>query len=151
MSDSVGQYLNEIGMVPLLNAQEEEQFGTGVDIDVVGQRLRRVGGTTPSYLQVVHVDTVHADHRRSGHGQAHLGRRDDVDISDPRIGGLLPGIVGDHQDHQVEGQRPTGLQDGGGVPQMRWVECPPEEADPARSDGGLGAWHGSMILTTGRS
>ena len=23
MSDSVGQYLNEIGMVPLLNAQEE--------------------------------------------------------------------------------------------------------------------------------
>ncbi|SVA28807.1 uncharacterized protein METZ01_LOCUS81661, partial [marine metagenome] len=26
MSDSVGQYLNEIGMVPLLNAQEEREL-----------------------------------------------------------------------------------------------------------------------------
>jgi len=37
------------------------------------------------------------------------------------------------------------------MPQMRWVERPPEETDPARSDGGLGARHDSMILTVWRS
>ena len=31
MSDSVGQYLNEIGMVPLLNAQEERQLSQTIE------------------------------------------------------------------------------------------------------------------------
>ena len=43
MSDSVGQYLNEIGMVPLLTAEEERELARTIDAGVAA-RERLAGG-----------------------------------------------------------------------------------------------------------
>ena len=45
MSDSVGQYLNEIGAVALLNAQEERELSQAIERGVEA-RLRKEGGET---------------------------------------------------------------------------------------------------------
>ena len=45
MSDSVGQYLNEIGMVPLLNAQEERELSQIIEAGAEA-RAREVAGET---------------------------------------------------------------------------------------------------------
>ena len=48
MSDSVGQYLNEIGMVPLLNAQEERELSQIIEAgaDARARERARVHSTT---------------------------------------------------------------------------------------------------------
>jgi len=43
MSDSVGQYLNEIGMVPLLNAQEERQLSQIIEAGVEARTKKEEG------------------------------------------------------------------------------------------------------------
>ena len=43
MSDSVGQYLNEIGMVPLLNAQEERELSQIIEAGADARAARRPG------------------------------------------------------------------------------------------------------------
>ncbi len=45
MSDSVGQYLNEIGMVPLLNAQEERELSQIIEAGAAA-RVREDAGET---------------------------------------------------------------------------------------------------------
>ena len=45
MSDSVGQYLNEIGMVPLLNAQEERELSQTIEAGAAA-RARQEDGET---------------------------------------------------------------------------------------------------------
>ena len=45
MSDSVGQYLNEIGMVPLLNAQEERQLSQTIEAGTEARARKEAGAT----------------------------------------------------------------------------------------------------------
>jgi len=45
MSDSVGQYLNEIGMVPLLNAQEERELSQIIEAGVAARERKDNGET----------------------------------------------------------------------------------------------------------
>ncbi len=45
MSDSVGQYLNEIGAVPLLNAAEERKLSQTIERGVEARRLKEEGET----------------------------------------------------------------------------------------------------------
>ena len=45
MSDSVGQYLNEIGMVPLLNAQEERELSKLIEAGVAARARKEEGET----------------------------------------------------------------------------------------------------------
>ena len=45
MSDSVGQYLNEIGMVPLLNAQEERELSQIIEAGAAARARKEVGET----------------------------------------------------------------------------------------------------------
>ena len=43
MSDSVGQYLNEIGMVPLLNAQEERELSQIIERGAEARAKKEAG------------------------------------------------------------------------------------------------------------
>ncbi|MED6328266.1 MAG: sigma-70 family RNA polymerase sigma factor [Actinomycetota bacterium] len=45
MSDSVGQYLNEIGMVPLLNAQEERELSQSIAAGAAARERKENGET----------------------------------------------------------------------------------------------------------
>ena len=45
MSDSVGQYLNEIGMVPLLNAQEERELSQTIEAGTAARAKKEEGET----------------------------------------------------------------------------------------------------------
>ena len=45
MSDSVGQYLNEIGMVPLLNAQEERELSKLIEAGFAARARKEEGET----------------------------------------------------------------------------------------------------------
>jgi RNA polymerase primary sigma factor len=45
MSDSVGQYLNEIGMVPLLNAQEERELSQIIEAGAEARAKKETGET----------------------------------------------------------------------------------------------------------
>ncbi len=45
MSDSVGQYLNEIGMVPLLNAQEERELSQIIEAGAAARERKENGET----------------------------------------------------------------------------------------------------------
>ena len=45
MSDSVGQYLNEIGMVPLLNAQEERELSQIIEAGAAARARKEAGET----------------------------------------------------------------------------------------------------------
>ena len=45
MSDSVGQYLNEIGMVPLLNAQEERELSKLIEAGFAARSCKEEGET----------------------------------------------------------------------------------------------------------
>ncbi|MBL78200.1 MAG: RNA polymerase subunit sigma [Acidimicrobiaceae bacterium] len=45
MSDSVGQYLNEIGMVPLLNAQEERELSQIIEAGAEARAKKEAGET----------------------------------------------------------------------------------------------------------
>ena len=45
MSDSVGQYLNEIGMVPLLNAQEERELSQTIEAGATARASKEEGET----------------------------------------------------------------------------------------------------------
>ena len=45
MSDSVGQYLNEIGMVPLLNAQEERELSQIIEAGAAARARQEAGET----------------------------------------------------------------------------------------------------------
>jgi RNA polymerase sigma factor (sigma-70 family) len=47
MSDSVGQYLNEIGLVPLLTAQEERELSQTIEKGRAAQARIDAGDTTP--------------------------------------------------------------------------------------------------------
>jgi RNA polymerase primary sigma factor len=46
MSDSVGQYLNEIGLVPLLNAEEERQLSQQIEAGVAARAKLEEGETS---------------------------------------------------------------------------------------------------------
>ena len=45
MSDSVGQYLNEIGMVPLLNAQDERELSQTIEAGAEARAQKKAGET----------------------------------------------------------------------------------------------------------
>ena len=45
MSDAVGQYLNEIGMVPLLNAQEERELSKLIEAGFAARARKEEGET----------------------------------------------------------------------------------------------------------
>ena len=45
MSDSVGQYLNEIGMVPLLNAQDERELSQTIEAGAEARAQKEAGET----------------------------------------------------------------------------------------------------------
>ena len=45
MSDSVGLYLNEIGMVPLLNAQEEVELSQAIEAGTDARARKQLGET----------------------------------------------------------------------------------------------------------
>ena len=47
MSDSVGQYLNEIGLVPLLTAQEERELSQIIERGRDAQSAPRRGRAVP--------------------------------------------------------------------------------------------------------
>ncbi|MED5599636.1 MAG: sigma-70 factor domain-containing protein, partial [Actinomycetota bacterium] len=50
MSDSVGQYLNEIGMVPLLNAQEERDLSQIIERGAEA-RVKKAAGESDRQIE----------------------------------------------------------------------------------------------------
>ncbi len=61
MSDSVGQYLNEIGMVPLLNAQEERELSQLIEKGFAAQDKLDEGETGRDLDRAVHQAAVAKD------------------------------------------------------------------------------------------
>ena len=53
MSDSVGQYLNEIGMVPLLNAQEERQLSQTIEAGTAARTRKEAGETGREIVRAI--------------------------------------------------------------------------------------------------
>ncbi|SVB62615.1 uncharacterized protein METZ01_LOCUS215469 [marine metagenome] len=53
MSDSVGQYLNEIGMVPLLNAQEERQLSQTIEAGTEARAHKEAGETGRDIVRAI--------------------------------------------------------------------------------------------------
>ena len=53
MSDSVGQYLNEIGMVPLLNAQEERQLSQTIEAGTEARARKEAGETGRDIVRAI--------------------------------------------------------------------------------------------------
>jgi RNA polymerase primary sigma factor len=53
MSDSVGQYLNEIGMVPLLNAQEERQLSQTIEAGTEARARKEEGETGRDIVRAI--------------------------------------------------------------------------------------------------
>ena len=53
MSDSVGQYLNEIGMVPLLNAQEERQLSQTIEAGTAARARKEAGETGRDIVRAI--------------------------------------------------------------------------------------------------
>ena len=53
MSDSVGQYLNEIGMVPLLNAQEERQLSQTIEAGTDAPTRKEAGETGREIVRAI--------------------------------------------------------------------------------------------------
>ena len=53
MSDSVGQYLNEIGMVPLLNAQEERQLSQTIEAGTDARTRKEAGETGREIVRAI--------------------------------------------------------------------------------------------------
>jgi RNA polymerase primary sigma factor len=53
MSDSVGQYLNEIGMVPLLNAAEERELSQIIERGQKALRRQEAGETGPDITRAI--------------------------------------------------------------------------------------------------
>ena len=53
MSDSVGQYLNEIGMVPLLNAQEERQLSQTIEAGTEACARKEAGETGRDIVRAI--------------------------------------------------------------------------------------------------
>ena len=53
MSDSVGQYLNEIGMVPLLNAQEERQLSQTIEAGTEARARQEAGETGRDIVRAI--------------------------------------------------------------------------------------------------
>ena len=62
MSDSVGQYLNEIGMVPLLNAQEERELSQIIEAgaDARARERARFSLHTHTHTNDIRVPTLFA-------------------------------------------------------------------------------------------
>ena len=58
MSDSVGQYLNEIGMVPLLNAQEERQLSQTIEAGTEARARKEAGAVSYTHLTLPTICSV---------------------------------------------------------------------------------------------
>jgi RNA polymerase primary sigma factor len=61
MSDSVGQYLNEIGLVPLLTAEEERELSQAIEAGQRAQRKLNNGEHSRELLAAVHAAAVAKD------------------------------------------------------------------------------------------
>ena len=56
MSDSVGMYLNEIGMVPLLNAEEERELSQAIERGTAAAARKAAGFTEDELAFLLGVD-----------------------------------------------------------------------------------------------
>ena len=73
---------------------------------------------------------VVAGHELGDVGDGGLDHRQPVDGGgDVALADLLPRHVGDHQDHQIERQGVSDVDSGHKVPDVRWIEGPPEYPD----------------------
>ena len=105
-------------------ADDREQFGPGIP---PGQHRQRVGGVarpTGVDLEASGGQSGDIGDRRLDHRQAVNGR------GDRAFPLLLPGNVGDHQDHGVESEGVTDVDGGDEMADVGRIEGPAEQADP---------------------